>query len=132
VLAVGFVLVFVFANYKDSVSSSIIASCKNIISVLLTVPGSFSDIMSYIRLWAMSVAGLSIAGTVNGFATPMFGEISLLLAGIILFACGHVFNMTLNGMSFLVHGVRLNTLEFSSHIGLEWSGFAYKPFAKRH
>jgi V/A-type H+-transporting ATPase subunit I len=39
--------------------------------------------------------------------------------------------MALGGMSFLVHGVRLNTLEFSSHLGLEWSGFTYRPFAER-
>jgi V/A-type H+-transporting ATPase subunit I len=44
---------------------------------------------------------------------------------------GHSFNMVLNVLSVLVHGVRLNTLEFSSHLGLTWSGFSYKPFAKR-
>jgi hypothetical protein len=25
----------------------------------------------------------------------------------------------------------LNALEFSSHIGLSWTGFAYDPFAKK-
>jgi V/A-type H+-transporting ATPase subunit I len=30
-------------------------------------------------------------------------------------------------MSVLVHGIRLNVLEFSSHAGLTWSGVAYKP-----
>ena len=129
-LGVSFILVFVFANYKDSILDSIITSCKDIMSVLLSIPGAFSDIMSYIRLWAMALAGASISSTVNGFALPMFGSVFLVL-GIILFALGHLFNIVLNGMSFLVHGVRLNTLEFSSHMGLEWSGFLYKPFAKR-
>jgi len=27
--------------------------------------------------------------------------------------------------------VRLNTLEFSNHKGITWSGFAYKPFRRR-
>jgi V/A-type H+-transporting ATPase subunit I len=34
-------------------------------------------------------------------------------------------------MGVLVHGVRLNTLEFSAHLGLQWNGFAYRPFARR-
>jgi V/A-type H+-transporting ATPase subunit I len=31
-------------------------------------------------------------------------------------------------MSVIVHGVRLNMLEFSGHVGMEWAGFSYKPF----
>ena len=27
--------------------------------------------------------------------------------------------------------VRLNTLEFSNHMGLQWSGFKFKPFSAR-
>ena len=33
-------------------------------------------------------------------------------------------------MGVLVHAVRLNTLEFSNHSGLTWSGTAFRPFAK--
>jgi V/A-type H+-transporting ATPase subunit I len=33
-------------------------------------------------------------------------------------------------MGVLVHGVRLNTLEFSAHLGLQWSGTAYRPFGR--
>jgi V/A-type H+-transporting ATPase subunit I len=127
----GFVLFFVFVNYKNSILKSLKASLADIITVLLSIPGAFSDIMSYIRLWAMALAGASIASTVNGFAGPMLGNLIFFVFGVSLFAFGHSFNMVLNAMSFLVHGVRLNTLEFSSHMGLEWSGFAYKPFAKR-
>jgi len=32
------------------------------------------------------------------------------------------------GLSILVHAVRLNTLEFSNHKGVTWSGYAFKPF----
>jgi V/A-type H+-transporting ATPase subunit I len=34
-------------------------------------------------------------------------------------------------LSVVVHGVRLNVLEFSNHLGLEWSGFAYNPFREK-
>ena len=130
-ILVGFVLVFVFGSYVDSILKSILESVKNIISVVLTIPGAFGDITSYIRLWAMGLAGGAIAGTINMFAGPMFGSLALFIFGALLFGGGHVFNMVLNGMAFIVHGVRLNTLEFTSHIGMEWSGFPYKPFAKR-
>jgi len=87
--------------------------------------------MSYIRLWAVGLAGASIASTVVGFAGPMLGNFVFFAFGVLLLVVGNGFNMVLNVLSVLVHGVRLNTLEFSSHVGLNWSGFAYKPFAKR-
>jgi len=31
-------------------------------------------------------------------------------------------------LSVVVHGVRLNVLEFSGQAGLEWTGIAYEPF----
>ena len=127
----GFILVFVFGNYEGSILKSFISSCANFLSNILGITNVFSDIMSYIRLWAVGLAGASIANTINSFAGPMLGSFLFFIFGLALFAFGHVFNMVLNVLSVLVHGVRLNTLEFSSHMGLSWSGFAYKPFAKR-
>ncbi|MCL1960003.1 MAG: V-type ATP synthase subunit I [Spirochaetes bacterium] len=126
----GFVLTFIFASYNGSVGKSVLESCKNIISVVLGITNVFSDIMSYIRLWAVGLAGASIASTVNTMAGPLLGNF-LIFAGIMLLVFGHGLNLILNVLSVLVHGVRLNTLEFSSHIGLTWSGTAYRPFAKR-
>ena len=129
-IGVGFVLNFVFANYEGSVIKSILESCKNIISVLLGVVNVFSDIVSYIRLWAVGLAGAAIAQTVNEMAGPTLGGF-LIFAGILLLVFGHGLNMILNVLSVIVHGVRLNTLEFSSHLGMSWSGFSYKPFAEK-
>jgi len=127
----GFVLVFVFGSYEGSVLKSLLTGCANFLTNVLGIANVFSDIMSYIRLWAVGLAGASIAATVNGFVGTLLGHFIFFVLAIALFAFGHVFNMVLNVLSVLVHGVRLNTLEFSSHIGLGWSGFAYKPFAKR-
>jgi V/A-type H+-transporting ATPase subunit I len=125
----GFVLSFVFAAYEGSIIRSIINSLQNIISVVLGITNVFSDIMSYIRLWAVGLAGASISATVNAMAGPLLGNF-LVFLGIILLVFGHGLNIILNVLSVLVHGVRLNTLEFSGHLGLTWSGTAYKPFAK--
>ena len=129
-IGIGFVLNFVFANYNGSVIESVKESCVNIISVLLGVVNVFSDIVSYIRLWAVGLAGAAIAQTVNEMAGPTLGGF-LIFAGIILLVFGHGLNMVLNVLSVIVHGVRLNTLEFSSHLGMSWSGFSYKPFAEK-
>jgi len=126
----GFFLSFIFSSYEGSVLKSILTSCQNFISVVLGVVNVFSDIMSYIRLWAVGLAGAAIAQTINGMAGPMLGGF-LIFAGIILLIFGHGLNMVLNVLSVLVHGVRLNTLEFSGHVGLAWSGTAYKPFKEK-
>lgn len=127
-IAVGFVLSFVFANYDGSIGKSILESCKNIISVLLGVVNVFSDIVSYIRLWAVGLAGAAISDTVNTMAGPMLGHAILFIAAVCLLVFGHGLNMILNLLSVIVHGVRLNTLEFSTHLGVSWSGIKYSPF----
>ena len=127
-IAIGFILSFVFANYEGSIGKSILESCKNIISVLLGVVNVFSDIVSYIRLWAVGLAGAAISDTVNTMAGPILGHAILFIAAIALLVFGHGLNMILNLLSVIVHGVRLNTLEFSTHLGVSWSGIKYRPF----
>lgn len=131
VLGLGFVLNFVFANYEGSLGKSILESVKNIISVLLGVVNQFSDIVSYIRLWAVALAGAAISSTVNTMAGPMFGKMAFFVFGVILLVFGHGLNMILNLLSVVVHGVRLNTLEFSQHLGMTWSGSKFKPFSDK-
>ena len=126
----GFAFSFVFANYEESVAKSILESVKNIISVLLGVVNVFSDIVSYIRLWAVGLAGAAISGTVNTFAGPLVGHAALFIVLIVLLVFGHGLNMILNLLSVIVHGVRLNTLEFSNHLGMSWAGFKYEPLSE--
>ena len=129
-IAVGFILSFIFANYEGSVLASVLESCKGIITVLLGVVNIFSDIISYIRLWAVGLAGAAISNTVNTMAGPLFGHALLFVFALLLCVGGHGLNMILNLLSVIVHGVRLNTLEFSSHLGMSWSGIKYAPFSE--
>ncbi|MBR5586540.1 MAG: ATPase [Clostridia bacterium] len=127
-IAVGFVMSFIFANYEGSVIKSILASLTNIVSVLLGVVNVFSDIVSYIRLWAVGLAGAAISATVNELAGPLLGNFLFMIIAIVLLVFGHGLNMILNILSVIVHGIRLNTLEFSSHLDMSWSGHKFKPF----
>ena len=127
-IGVGFVVSFVFSNYEGSVVKSILTSLTNIVSVLLGVVNVFSDIVSYIRLWAVGLAGAAISATVNELASPLLGNFMFMIVAIILLVFGHGLNMILNILSVIVHGIRLNTLEFSSHLDMSWSGHKFKPF----
>ncbi|MEK7849623.1 MAG: hypothetical protein AAB213_02205 [Candidatus Omnitrophota bacterium] len=98
-------------------------------AVALNLMNNFTDVVSYVRLFAVGLAGVAIADAFNSMAAGVGkgGILNLLIALIILFA-GHALNLVLGLMSVLVHGVRLNVLEFCGHVGISWSGRAYKPF----
>ncbi len=127
----GFVMSFVFSNYEGNIVKSILESLKNIVSVLLGVVNVFSDIVSYIRLWAVGLAGAAISATVNELASPLLGNFLFMIIAIVLLVFGHGLNMILNVLSVIVHGIRLNTLEFSSHLDMSWSGHKFKPFEEQ-
>lgn len=92
----------------------------------LTAIGSFGDTVSYLRLMAIGLGGSALAGTFNtmGESLPWFGTIPVLLIG-------HALNLGLSVISLLAHGLRLNMLEFSNNLGMQWSGYSYEPFDRR-
>lgn len=126
--AAGFILSFIFSNYAGNIIKSVLESLKNIVSVLLGVVNVFSDIVSYIRLWAVGLAGAAISATVNELVSPLLGNFMFMVLALILLVFGHGLNIILNVLSVIVHGIRLNTLEFSSHLDMSWSGHKFKPF----
>jgi V/A-type H+-transporting ATPase subunit I len=91
----------------------------------------FVDVVSYLRLFAVGAASLAVAASFNSMALKngIPNVMTGLVAAFILFA-GHTLNIVLGAMGVLVHGVRLNTLEFSSHLGVQWTGRPYRPFRK--
>ena len=92
---------------------------------------AMGDIISYVRLFAVGYASLQVAKNFNSMALeldlPVWAKIVPMVAILLL---GHGINFVLAGLSILVHAVRLNTLEFSNHKGLTWSGYAFSPFKK--
>lgn len=98
----------------------------------LNIVSNFVDVVSYLRLFAVGFASLAVAQAFNAMALAdgKTGLLSGLAAALVLFA-GHTLNIVLGALGILVHGVRLNTLEFSSHLGVQWTGQAYNPFAHK-
>ncbi|MDF3128315.1 V-type ATPase 116kDa subunit family protein [Kiritimatiellaeota bacterium B1221] len=99
----------------------------------LSFVNNFVDVVSYVRLYAVGMATFALASSFNSMILAGSSERNLLANGVmmIVLILGHGLNFILAGMGVLVHGIRLNTLEFSSHLGLTWSGIPYTPFKKR-
>jgi V/A-type H+-transporting ATPase subunit I len=125
-LLIGVVVVLLFANFQKNILKGILLSLSNL---PLDVISSFSDVVSYIRLFAVGFATVIVASSFNSMAvgSGIDNVLSGIIAAVVLFL-GHTLNIALCGMSVLVHGVRLNMLEFSGHVGVQWTGKPYKPF----
>ena len=52
-------------------------------------------------------------------------------AGILILLAGHTLNIGMAVLSVLVHGVRLNVLEFSSHADVNWTGIKFDPLREK-
>lgn len=99
---------------------------KGLGAVALNAAGFLGDIISYIRLWAVGLAGGVLAASFNEMVRPL----PMLIMVLILIAA-HLLNFALGLVAVFAHGVRLNLLEFSNHLGMEWTGREYDPFCKK-
>ncbi len=119
---VGFVLILFGVNWKDA---------GDLLNFPFAIIGSFVDVLSYIRLFAVGLSSYYIATSFNNMGL-MLAKISpwLIIGTVFIILIGHLLNIALAFMGVLVHGIRLNTLEFSNHMELQWLGIVYKPFKK--
>lgn len=99
---------------------------------LTSITKLFGDILSYLRLFALGLASASLAETFNGMASGLqFSRPGLgLLAAILILAFGHAINFVIGIMGGVVHGLRLNYIEFFGW-GLSEEGYPFRAFAKR-
>lgn len=125
----GPVLVVFFASPRRNILKGIGQGLGNL---LMNFVNSFTDIVSYIRLFAVGLATVAVADAFNKMAMGVGynGFISGLATSLILLL-GHTLNIILGPLAVLVHGVRLNVLEFCNHVDVKWSGFAYKPLREK-
>jgi len=126
-LAAGVLLVLVFNEFQKNVLKGMGSTLTNL---PLNVIGAFSDVVSYLRLFAVGYASVVLAQTFNGMALGggVKGVMGGVAAAFILFL-GHTLNIVLALMAVIVHGIRLNMLEFSAnHMGMQWAGKEYEPF----
>ena len=133
VMIVGILLVFFFSSQiKITSFKSLILRILDGLKSVYNITGAFGDVLSYMRLFALGLSGASLAMTFNTLATnalhssPVTG---VLFAGLILLL-GHCLNFLLCIMSGVVHGMRLNVIEFVNW-GLSDDGYPFKVFSQR-
>lgn len=84
----------------------------------------FSDVLSYLRLYALGLAGAIMASVINEMSESM----TFVLAVFVL-VVGHIVNITLSIMSGVIHGLRLNFIEWY-HYSFEGGGKMFNPLRK--
>ncbi len=131
-VAAGFVSVIIFGEQDTEISfgKGLIKGVGGAFTTFLDAISSFSNIISYIRLFAVGMSSFYIASSFNNLASPMLKGWTIPL-GIIIIAIGHGLNLVMALLSVVVHGIRLNMLEFSGQLGMEWTGIEYNPFRVR-
>jgi V/A-type H+-transporting ATPase subunit I len=131
-LGLGLLAVFVFASERTVRDArSALMRLLDGLSALTSVTRVFGDVLSYLRLFALGLASASLALTFNGLAHQA-GQIQGvgLLFAILILLVGHVLNLMLALMSGVVHGLRLNYIEFYNW-ALSGEGYAFQPFNKK-
>jgi V/A-type H+/Na+-transporting ATPase subunit I len=128
----GIASVFIFGQQEPGVNffKGILKGLGGFITTFLDAIGAFSDIISYIRLFAVGLASVAIASSFNAMAEPLM-QGPAIIGAILILLLGHTLNLAMGLLSVVVHGVRLNMLEFSGHLGMEWVGIKYEPFKAR-
>ena len=128
-IGVGFALVVVFAAQGPGVPflKGLAGGAAGLFTTFLNSISAFSNIISYIRLFAVGMASLAIAQSFNTMASGLLHGWAI-PAGILVLLIGHGLNLVMGLLSVVVHGVRLNLLEFSGQLGMEWTGVVYDPF----
>jgi V/A-type H+/Na+-transporting ATPase subunit I len=124
----GLALIVIFGGQEKgrSFASGLARGAAGLFTTFLDSVSTFSNIISYIRLYAVGMSSVAIASSFNNIAGSMTGSIAIIGAMFVLLV-GHGLNIVMGLLSVVVHGVRLNMLEFSGQLGMEWSGTPYTP-----
>jgi len=123
-LLVGAALAILFASPSRNVLKMLLLG---VAQFPLSMLSTFSDVISYVRLMAVGLASGVLAVSFNAMAMQIgFWPIS-----VIVLIFGHALNLGLALIAMFAHGVRLNMLEFCNNLGMQWTGYKYRPFSYR-
>ena len=99
-----------------------------------TATGLLGDVLSYLRLYALGLAGGMLGMAFNDMGRMVLGDGSnavLWLPFLLLVILGHTLNIAMCALGAFVHPLRLNFLEFFKNSGYEAAGRNYHPLKKQ-
>ena len=98
-----------------------------------TATGLLGDVLSYLRLYALGLAGSMLGMAFNNIGAMVLGDGSnptLWLPFVLIVVIGHTLNIAMAALGAFVHPLRLNFLEFFKNSGYEAAGRNYNPLKK--
>ena len=97
------------------------------------VTGLLGDVLSYIRLYALGLAGGMLGNAFNIMGT-MILDIPVPVVNwvfcIVILIFGHVLNLAMSCLGAFVHPLRLTFVEYFKNSGYEGAGAKYNPLTK--
>ena len=94
--------------------------------------GLLGDVLSYVRLYALGLAGGMLGGAFNDLGLMVLGENPTWqwVGFVLILLIGHVLNVAMSALGAFVHPLRLTFVEYFKNSGYEGKGVAYQPFKK--
>ncbi len=133
-LVAGGLAVFLFSSERPLLSPRIgdwVGRAFDGMQGLTGITKAFGDVLSYLRLFALGLASAQLAATFNDIAA---GAADLpgpgVLLAVLIVLVGHGINIVLGVMSGVVHGLRLNCIEFFNW-SLKEEGYRFQAFRKK-
>ncbi|MBQ7349389.1 MAG: ATPase V [Bacteroides sp.] len=100
--------------------------------------GLMGDLLSYLRLYALGLAGGMLGGVFNTLGMQLRDSMGDFLFGVpgwicfgLIFVAGHGLNIALSCLSGYVHSIRLTFVEYFKNSGYDGKGVEYKPFSSK-
>ena len=96
---------------------------------MVEIPSLLANILSYLRIFGVSVAAVALAAVVNSIASTAFGAGGLvgIVFGTLILVGGHIFNTFIKIMEGFLQGIRLHYVEMFGKF-FEGGGKKYAPF----
>ena len=146
-VGVGFALMLFFNNMSRKPMEYLLlyGFVKNALSGLWdtynNITGLLSDVLSYIRLFAIGLSGGVLAQVFNSLAMGLTGldggieefgvaTVFQILGATVILLIGHGINLFMSAISSFVHPMRLTFVEFYKNAGFEMTTRAFEPLTK--
>ena len=134
-LAVGAVMMLFLSDIKRN---PLINFASGLWDVYNNITGLLSDVLSYIRLFAIGLSGGVLAQVFNSLALGLtgldagieqfgLGTIFQILGATAILLVGHGINLFMSSISSFVHPMRLTFVEFYKNAGFEMGTRSFEP-----
>lgn len=126
----GITLILLFNSIGSG--SVFVRPAKGLWELYNVFTGLLGDILSYIRIFALGLAGGLLGAAFNGIALQMKDLPGGVVFMILIMVLGHTLNFLLAALGAFVHPLRLTFVEFYKAVGFTGGGKPFTPFTNKN